>query len=246
MDIAQKVCSMILALRRKEKVKVRQPLARIIVPILNENFRKQFEAVENIILAEVNVKDIEYLTDASGVIKKRIKANFKTLGPKYGKLMKQISALIGNMGQSEISEFERKGAFEGVIDGENITLLPEDVEIHSEEIPGWQVASDGPITVALDMNITPELKAEGIAREFINRIQNLRKESNFEVTDRIILRIVKHNELDDAIIQFNDYISNQTLSAKLELVEKLPDGSGKLIEFDQGIETYIQVEKVTI
>ena len=243
MDIAQKVCSMILALRRKEKIKVRQPLAKIIVPILNENYRKQFEAVENIILAEVNVKEVEYLTDASGVIKKRIKTNFKTLGPKYGKLMKQISALIGNMGQSEISGFERKGSFEAMIEGENISLLLEDVEIHSEEIPGWQVASEGPITVALDMNITPELKAEGIAREFINRIQNLRKESNFEVTDRIILRIVKHNELDDAIRQFSDYISNQTLSARLELVEKLPDGLGKLVEIDQGIETYIQVEK---
>ena len=246
MDIAQKVCSMILALRRKEKIKVRQPLARIIVPILNENYRKQFEAVESLILAEVNVKEVKYLTDASGVIKKRIKANFKTLGPKYGKLMKQISALIGNMDQSEISGFERNGAFEAVVEGEKISLSLEDVEIHSEEIPGWQVASDGPITVALDMNITPELKSEGIAREFINRIQNLRKESNFEVTDRIILRIVKHEELNDAIIQFSDYISNQTLSAKLELVEKLPDGSGKLIEFDQGIETYIQVEKVTI
>lgn len=246
MDIAQKVCSMILALRRKEKIKVRQPLAKIIVPILNENFRKQFEAVENIILAEVNVKEVEYLTDASGVIKKRIKANFKTLGPKYGKLMKQISGLIGNMGQSEISEFERKGSFEGMIEGETIRLLLEDVEIHSEEIPGWQVASDGPITVALDMNITPELKAEGIAREFINRIQNLRKESNFEVTDRIILRIVKHNELDDAIRQFSDYISNQTLSAKLELVEKLPDGLGKLVELDQGVETWIQVERAAL
>jgi isoleucyl-tRNA synthetase len=245
MDIAQKVCSMILALRRKDKIKVRQPLAKIIVPILNENFRKQFEAVENIILAEVNVKEVEYLTDASGIIKKRIKANFKTLGPKYGKLMKQISALISNMGQSEISGFEKKGSFEGVIEGENITLLLEDVEIHSEEIPGWQVASDGPITVALDMNITPELKAEGIAREFINRIQNLRKESNFEVTDRIILRIVKHNDLNDAIVQFSDYIRNQTLSMKLELVEKLPDGLGKLVEFEQGVETYIQVEKTS-
>jgi isoleucyl-tRNA synthetase len=243
MDIAQKVCSMILALRRKEKLKVRQPLAKIIVPILNENYRRQFEAVENIILTEVNVKEVEYLTDASGIIKKRIKANFKTLGPKYGKLMKQISALIGNMGQAEISEFERKGLFESAIDGEPIVLSLEDVEIHSEEIPGWQVASEGPITVALDMNITPELKAEGIAREFINRIQNLRKESNFEVTDRIILRIVKHNDLDSAIKQFSDYIGNQTLAAKVELVDKLPDGLGKLVEIDQGIETFIQVEK---
>jgi isoleucyl-tRNA synthetase len=243
MDIAQKVCSMILALRRKEKIKVRQPLAKIIVPILNENFRKQFETVENIILTEVNVKEVEYLTDASGIIKKRIKANFKTLGPKYGKLMKQISALITNMSQSEISLFEGNGSFESIIDGKYISLSLDDVEIHSEEIPGWQVASDGPITVALDMNITPELKSEGIAREFINRIQNLRKESDFDVTDRIILRIVKHKDLDNAIHQFSDYIRNQTLSAKLELVDRLPGGSGKLVELDQGVETFIQVEK---
>jgi isoleucyl-tRNA synthetase len=246
MDIAQRVCSMILALRRKEKIKVRQPLAKIIVPILNDNFRKQFEAVENIVLAEVNVKEVEYLTDASGIIKKRIKANFKTLGPKYGKLMKQISALISNMSQSEISLFESRGSFESIIDGEQILLSLEDVEIHSEEIPGWQVASDGPITVALDMNITPDLKSEGIAREFINRIQNLRKESDFEVTDRIILRIVKHKDLDNAISQFSDYISNQTLASKLELVDRLPDGSGKLVELDQGVETFIQVEKAAI
>jgi isoleucyl-tRNA synthetase len=160
--------------------------------------------------------------------------------------MKQISTLISNMSQSEISQFERIGSFESTIGGEPISLTLDDVEIHSEEIPGWQVASDGPITVALDMNITPELKSEGIAREFINRIQNLRKESDFDVTDRIILRIVKHKDIDDAIRQFSDYISNQTLAAKLELVDKLPGDSGKLVELDHGVETYIQVEKAAI
>jgi isoleucyl-tRNA synthetase len=246
MDIAQRVSSMILSLRRKEKIKVRQPLAKIIVPVLNENFRKQFEAVENIILTEVNVKEVEYLTDASGIIKKKIKANFKALGPKYGKLMKQISAMIGNMGQSDISALERQGSFETMIEDEKVTITLSDVEIHSEEIPGWQVASDGPITVALDMNITPDLKAEGIAREFINRIQNLRKESNFEVTDRINLRIVKNEQLNDAIIQFKDYISNQTLASNLQLVDSLHNGSGKLVEIDNGIETYIHVEKASV
>jgi isoleucyl-tRNA synthetase len=246
MDIAQRVSSMILSLRRKEKIKVRQPLAKIIVPVLNENFRKQFEAVENIILTEVNVKEVEYLTDASGIIKKKIKANFKALGPKYGKLMKQISAMIGNMNQSDISALERQGSLEILIEGEKVTITLSDVEIHSEEIPGWQVASDGPITVALDMNITPDLKAEGIAREFINRIQNLRKESNFEVTDRINLRIVKNEQLNDAIIQFKDYISNQTLASNLQLVDSLHNGSGKLVEIDNGIETYIHVEKASV
>jgi len=246
MYIAQRVSSMILSLRRKEKIKVRQPLAKIIVPVLNDNFRKQFEAVENIILTEVNVKEVEYLTDASGIIKKRIKANFKSLGPKYGKLMKQISAMISNMSQSDISGFERQGSFETMIGVEKVALTLDDVEIHSEEIPGWQVASDGPITVALDMNITPDLKAEGIAREFINRIQNLRKESNFEVTDRINLKIVKNEYLDDAILQFSEYIANQTLASKLNLVDALTDGSGKLVEIDPGIQTYIYVEKVSV
>ena len=244
MDIAQKVSSMILGLRRKEKIKVRQPLAKIIVPVLNANFRKQFEAVESIILTEVNVKEVEYLTDATGVIKKKIKANFKTLGPKYGKLMKAVSVLVSNMNQSEIAAFEQSGAFEAMIEGETVTLDLEDVEIHSEDIPGLQVASEGAITVALDINVTPELRLEGIAREFVNRIQNLRKDSNFEVTDKIILRIVRHPELNEAMDKFGDYIGSQTLASRVELVDELSEAqTGKLVEIEKGIETFIQVEK---
>jgi isoleucyl-tRNA synthetase len=250
MDIAQKVSSMILGLRRKEKLKVRQPLAKIIVPVLNENFRKQFEAVESIILTEVNVKEVEYLTDAAGVIKKKIKANFKTLGPKSGKHMKAISVQIGNMSQSEIADFERTGTTT------TTTTLPpdttpkitrlvlEDVEIQSEDIPGLQVASEDGITVALDITVTPELRLEGIAREFVNRIQNLRKESNFEVTDKIILRIVRHPELNEAMDKFGDFIGSQTLASRVELVDELSgDETGKLVEIEKGIETFIQVEK---
>jgi len=244
MDIAQKVSSMILGLRRKEKIKVRQPLAKIIVPVLNANFRKQFEAVESIILTEVNVKEVEYLTDATGVIKKKIKANFKTLGPKYGKLMKAVSVLVSNMNQSEITAFEQSGAYEAMIDGEPVTLALEDVEIHSEDIPGLQVASEGAITVALDINVTPELRLEGIAREFVNRIQNLRKDSNFEVTDKIILRIVRHPELNEAMDKFGDFIGSQTLASRVELVDQLnDDGTAKLVEIEKGIETFIQVER---
>jgi isoleucyl-tRNA synthetase len=243
MDIAQKVCSMILGLRRKEKLKVRQPLARIIVPVLNENFRKQFEAVESIILTEVNVKKVDYLTDSEGVIKKKIKANFKMLGPKYGKLMKSVSGLIGNMSQSEIAAFERSGAFDSILDGSPVTLSLEDVEIQSEDIPGLQVASEGAITVALDITVTPELRLEGIAREFVNRIQNLRKESDFEVTDKIILRIVNHPDLLEAMEKYSGYIGNQVLASKVELVDNLPDGVGKLVEIEKEIETYIQIEK---
>ena len=243
MDIAQKVSSMILGLRRKEKLKVRQPLAKIIIPVLNENFRKQFEAVESIILTEVNVKAVEYLTDAAGVIKKKIKANFKTLGPKFGKLMKAISLQISLMTQQEITGFERTGTFTGFIEGQQVTLSLEDVEIHSEDIPGLQVASEGAITVALDINVTPELRLEGIAREFVNRIQNLRKECDFDVTDKIILRIVRHPELNEAMDKFADYIGNQTLASRVELVDGLPADTGKLVEIEKEIETYIQVEK---
>ena len=244
MDIAQKVSSMILGLRRKEKLKVRQPLAKIIVPVLSKNFRRQFEAVESIILTEVNVKEVEYLTDEEGVIRKKIKANFKTLGPKYGKLMKAVSLLIGNMSQQEIAFFERNGTFNAMIEGNQIVLSLEDVEIHSEDIPGLQVASDGAITVALDINVTPGLRLEGIAREFVNRIQNLRKESDFDVTDKIILRIVRHPELNEAIYKYADYIGNQTLASRVEFLDQLPDGeTGKLVEIEKGIETLIQVEK---
>ena len=243
MDIAQRVSSMILGLRRKEKLKVRQPLAKIIVPVLNEKFRRQFEAVESIILTEVNVKQVEYLTDAEGVIKKKIKANFKALGPKYGKLMKAVSVLIGTLTQSEIATFERNGSFETTIEGEPVTLSLEDVEIQSEDIPGLQVASEGAITVALDINVTAELRLEGIAREFVNRIQNLRKESNFEVTDKIILRIVRHPELNEALDTYCDYIGSQTLASRVELVGHLAEGMGKLIEIEKGIETFIYVAR---
>ncbi len=245
MDIAQRISSMILGLRRKEKLKVRQPLARIIVPVLSENFRKQFEAVENIILTEVNVKEVEYLTDASGIIKKKIKPNFKTLGPKYGKLMKQIAAFVNQMEQTAIADFERSGNYNAVIDGENVNLQLEDVEIISEDIPGWQVASEGGLTVALDINVTPELRLEGIAREFINRIQNIRKDSDFEVTDKIKLTIARHAELNEALEIHREYISNQTLAQQLELVEVLDNSAAKLIEIDKGVETLILVEKVS-
>jgi isoleucyl-tRNA synthetase len=147
------------------------------------------------------------------------------------------------MSQPEIASFERTGSFDALIEGEPVTLSLDDVEIFSEDIPGLQVASEGAITVALDINVTPGLRLEGIAREFVNRIQNLRKESDFEVTDKIILRIVRHPELNEAMDKFGDYIGNQTLASKVELVNRLSDGAGKLIEIEKGIETYIQVEK---
>jgi isoleucyl-tRNA synthetase len=241
MALAQKASSMILGLRRKEKLKVRQPLAKIMVPVLTKEFQEQFDAVKNIILSEVNVKEVEFLTDAAGIISKKIKANFKTLGPKYGKLMKQISGEIAGFNQQDISNLEKTGKYDLNIGGEIISLSLEDVEIQTEDVPGWLVASEGGLTIALDINLTEELKQEGIAREFINKIQNIRKESDFEVTDRIVLQIQKHDFYNLAVANFKDYISNQTLASELVMVDQLDEGNSTLVEIDTDVEARIQV-----
>jgi isoleucyl-tRNA synthetase len=243
MDLAQKASSMVLALRRKEKLKVRQPLAKIIVPVLNPHFQEQMEAVKNIILTEVNVKELEFLTDTTGIIKKRIKPNFKTLGPKYGKLMKPIADAINGFGQSEIAELEVQGVREITAGTDKVTVSLEDVEIHTEDIPGWIVASEGPLTVALDIHVTEELKLEGIAREFVNKIQNIRKESNFDVTDRINITIEKADEFNEALIAFKDYICTQTLANRLELADKLYDADIKQVEFDKDLFANLIIKK---
>lgn len=243
MEIGQKASSMILALRRKEKIKVRQPLARIMVPVLNDHFREQFEAVKNIILTEVNVKEVEFLNDSSEIIRKRIKPNFKVIGPKYGKLMKEISQALGNFTSSQITQFERSGSFTLLTGTTEIPLVTEDVEIATEDIPGWLVGSEGNLTIALDIHITPELRLEGIAREFINKIQNIRKESGFEVTDRIGLKILKQEKLDEALMVHKAYISAQTLAASLELVDEIDRNVAKPVEIEQGTETWLLVEK---
>jgi len=241
MALAQKASSMILGLRRKEKLKVRQPLAKIMVPVLTKEFQEQFDAVKNIILSEVNVKEVEFLTDAAGIISKKIKANFKTLGPKYGKLMKQISGEIAGFNQQDISNLEKSGNYDLNINGETISLSLEDVEIQTEDVPGWLVASEGGLTIALDINLTEDLKQEGIAREFINKIQNIRKESDFEVTDRIVLKIQKHNFYNLAVANFAEYISNQTLASELVMVDQLGEENSTLVEIDTDVEARIQV-----
>jgi isoleucyl-tRNA synthetase len=243
MDIAQKASSMILALRRKEKIKVRQPLAKIMVPVLSELFREKFEAVKNVILTEVNVKEVEFLNDTSGIISKKIKPNFKILGPKYGKLMKEISQAVGQFSQQNISELEKKGSFEFTAGNEKVVLVPEDMDITTEDIPGWLVATEGNMTIALDIHITETLRMEGIAREFINKIQNIRKESDYQVTDRISVFIQKHPLFDDAITVHREYISLQTLAASLQLVNDLNADHARCIEIEPGVETLISVEK---
>ncbi|WP_319500490.1 isoleucine--tRNA ligase [uncultured Draconibacterium sp.] len=244
MAIAQKASSMILALRRKEKLKVRQPLGKIMVPVLNPHFKEQFEAVSNIILAEVNVKEVEFLTDTAGVIKKKIKPNFKALGPKYGKMMKQIAGAVNQLDQNAISEFESNGEFELTVGDEKVMLSLDDVEIQTEDIPGWTVATEGQMTIALDINISEELKQEGIAREFINKIQNLRKDNDFEVTDRIKLRIAKHEAYNVAVENHKEYICTQTLADALELTGSPNLANAKEVEIDKDVMAQIEIEKV--
>ncbi len=242
MELAQQISSMVLGLRRKVQLRVRQPLSKLIIPILNDHMIRQLDAVKNIILSEVNVKEIEYITDTTGVLVKKIKPNFKTLGPKYGKYMKQISTLIAAMEQSDIFEFEKNGRYQLNIGTESIDLSLEDVEILSEDIPGWLVANEGHLTVALDINVTKELKEEGIARELINRIQNLRKESNFDVTDKITLAIGRHKEINEAVENFSQYIASQVLAEHIELTDE-KDDKARDIEIDD-IHTFIKIERI--
>lgn len=242
MQLAQQISSMVLGLRRKVQIRVRQPLSKLMIPILNEEMKQQLEAVKHIILSEVNVKTIEYITDTTGVLIKKIKPNFKTLGPKYGKYMKQISAAVAGMNQNDIFQFEKKGEFQLQFGDETLTLGLEDVEILSEDIPGWLVANEGKVTVALDINITKELKEEGIAREFINRIQNLRKESDFDVTDKIRLYIGKHSQINEAVENFSTYIASQVLAESVTLTDTI-DINAKEVEIDD-MTTYIKIEKV--
>ena len=221
MDIAQKISSMILGLRRKVSIKVRQPLARIMVPVPDKYFRDKFEAIKNLILAEVNVKEAEYIDDTSSVLVKKIKPNFKTLGPRYGKLMKEISGLISALTAKEIASFENTGKHQVNIKGEQIVLTTEDVEIISEDIPGWQVANEGKLTVALDITVSDDLRYEGIARELVNRIQNIRKEKGFDVTDKITVLIEDHDFLREAILRHASYIGSQTLATAVSLSKSL-------------------------
>jgi isoleucyl-tRNA synthetase len=244
MEIAQKISSMILGLRRKVNIKVRQPLSKIMVPVSESEFESKFEAVKSLILSEVNVKEVEYIKDTAGILVKKIKPNFKLLGPKYGKLMKEISASIQQLSQEDISNFESSGTFDIKAGNENITLTLEDVEINSEDIPGWLVANDGKLTAALDITLTGELLEEGIAREFVNRIQNLRKESGFEVTDKIDIEIQKHDAIDSSVTNFKDYISSQTLAKSIKLVEKVNPEVAKSVELDDNIKTFIKIGKI--
>ena len=225
MEIAQKISSMVLALRRKVSIKVRQPLAKIMIPIPDNSFKAKFEAVKNLVLAEVNVKDVEYIDDSSSLVVKKAKPNFKTLGPRYGKLMKEIGSAIAALSRADIAAFEANGSLVLKVAGKEITIAEGDVEIISEDIPGWQVANEGKLTVALDVTVTDELRYEGIAREFVNRIQNIRKENGYDVTDRIIVKIEKSDLIAQTVKLHADYIGQQTLANKVSVVDALGNGA---------------------
>ncbi|MCX6325647.1 MAG: isoleucine--tRNA ligase [Bacteroidia bacterium] len=233
MDIAQKVSSMILGLRRKVSIKVRQPLARIMVPVPDKYFRDKFEAVKDLVLAEVNVKEVEYIDDTASILVKKIKPNFKTLGPRYGKLMKEISNAISALTSQEIVAFENKGNHPVTINGQQIVLTTEDVEIISEDIPGWQVANDGKLTVALDITVSEDLRYEGIAREFVNRIQNIRKESGFDVTDKITVLIEDNDFVSEAVRRHTAYIGSQTLATAVNLVKNVTGDNVREVDIDE-------------
>jgi len=242
-EIAQKVSSMVLGLRRKVSLKVRQPLQKIMIPILDENFETQISKVKDLILSEVNVKELEFLTETSGVLVKKIKPNFKTLGPKYGKHMKFIASALAKFEQEDIAKIESEQQFILNNANEEIILTMEDVEIISEDIPGWLVANDGKYTVALDVTITNELRQEGIAREFINRIQNFRKDLGFEVVDRILIKIGKQDEINEAILNYKDYIATQTLADEIILSDNVEQNEEFLVEIENSVKTYIKIDK---
>lgn len=235
MSIAQAISSMILGLRRKVSIKVRQPLAKIIVPLTEKGFREKFEAVKDLILAEVNVKDVEYIEDTSSILVKKVKPDFRKLGPKYGKMMKDISKAIASMTRQDIASLETTGSHTLQIGGKEVILTRDDVEIISEDIPGWQVANEGKLTVALDVTVTDELRYEGIAREFVNRIQNIRKESGFDVTDKITVLIENHELISKAVDRHADYIGSQTLATKVAVVSDFANGNVREVEIDDMI-----------
>ncbi|EPH10766.1 isoleucine-tRNA ligase [Myroides odoratimimus CCUG 12700] len=231
MQKAQIISSLVLSLRKKEMIKVRQPLQRVMIPVLDDNQRNEILAIADLIKAEVNVKEIELLDDASGILVKQIKPNFKTLGPRFGKDMGLIANKIQGFGQEEIALLERNGEITLELSEKSVTLTVADVEITSQDIEGWLVANEAGLTVALDITISPELRKEGISRELVNRIQNIRKDSGFEVTDKIVVKILEEKEIKEAVLANEDYIKSETLTHTLEFVTELSEGVD--VEFDE-------------
>ena len=241
MQMAQDVTSMVLALRRKVNIKVRQPLQCIMIPVVDEDQKRHIEAVKDLIMSEVNVKEVRFVEGASGVLVKKVKCDFKKLGPKFGKQMKAVAAAVSEMSQEAIAELEKNGKYTFQLDGGEAVVEATDVEIFSEDIPGWLVANEGKLTVALEVTVTEELKREGIARELVNRIQNIRKSSGFEITDKINIVLSKNPDTDGAVNEYNTYICNQVLANSLTLADEVADGIE--LNFDD-FSLYVKVTKL--
>ena len=242
MQMAQTISSMVLALRRKVNIKVRQPLHVLMVPVLDEHQKESIEAVKQLILNEVNVKDMKFVDNTAGILVKRIKPDFKKLGPRYGKIMKALAAAIQQMSQDDINAFEKAGTFTLQVDGQEAVLEKADVEIISEDIPGWLVANEGRLTVALDITVTDELKKEGLARELVNRIQNLRKSSGFEITDKVNITLASSAEMDGAVEAYQEYIKSQVLANNL-VVTAEPISDATSLDFED-FTLAVKVEKI--
>jgi len=241
MQLAQQICSMGLSLRKKSNLRVRQPLSKIMLPVPDDGFRQQVERVKHLICSELNIKDIEFIAPDNDLLVKRIKPNFKTLGPRYGKIMKAISNEIQTFTQQQITALEAAGKCDLTIEGQPVEIMLSDVEIATQDIPGWVVANEGSLTVALDITLTDALREEGMARELVNRIQNIRKEG-FDVTDRIAVTL-QSGEWDMAVEHFRDYICNEILATELRLEQKIEDADRQQIEIIEGQMTYIVVRK---
>lgn len=241
MHKAQTISSMVLSLRKKEMIKVRQPLQKIMIPVLDEQDKQDIQAVSDLIGSEVNVKEVELIEDTSGILVKNIKPNFKALGPRFGKNMRFVAQAIAGFGDEEILQLERNGQVEIDIDGQTESLLLTEVEISTQDIEGWLVTNQGNLTVALDVSISEDLKNEGIARELVNRIQNLRKESGLDVTDKIRLFVKKDGVIDQAVASNASYIKNETLTKELILKDEIDNGNN--VEFDS-VNTALYLEKV--
>ena len=240
MQVAQDITSMVLALRRKVNIKVRQPLQCIMIPVVDEEQRAHIEAVKTLIMNEVNVKEIKFVDGAAGVLVKKVKCDFKKLGPKFGKQMKAVAASVAEMSQEAIAELEKNGRYTFNLDGAEAVVEAADVEIFSEDIPGWLVANEGRLTVALEVTVTEDLRREGVARELVNRIQNIRKSSGFEITDKINITLSKNTQTDDAVNEYKDYICNQVLATSLTLADEVQEGTE--LNFDD-FSLFVKVEK---
>ena len=240
MELAQQITSMVLSLRKKEHIIVRQPLQCISIPAGDPAMRESIEAVKQLILDEVNVKELQFV-DGDGMLVKKVKCNFRTMGKKFGKLMKSVAGAVERFTQEEIAVLEREGMLGVTLEtGEQVSIEAADVEIFSEDIPGWTVANDGSLTVALDITVTEALRVEGIARELVKRIQNLRKEKDFEITDRIAVTLSRSEQTDKAVKEYSEYICNQVLANRLDVT----DGpvNGETFELD-GVVITVEVKK---